>query len=157
MIVTIKVDKPTPAVIVLAQLDGRYFEEFSGEYRWSLDFIVFSKAHLTSEKSSAGAHHPGQLMSTNQPVVSEDALGSAIHSSLWDRSVKCEIDLPDAGEYVVHVRLDRNLKRTVKEDTSSWPRRKHARKWAEFVMSQSIAFSEFLTYHLRPYQVSALF
>lgn len=85
-------------------------------------------------------------MSTIQPVVSEDALGSAIHSSLWDRSVKCEIDLPHAGEYVVHVRLDRSLKRNkdwVTENSSTWSGRKYARKWAEFVMSQSIASSEF--------------
>ncbi|KAG8874197.1 hypothetical protein FRB97_006084 [Tulasnella sp. 331] len=139
--VTIKIEKPTPAVIVLAQLDGRYFEEFSGHYRWSLDFAVYSKAHLTPEESSVDAH-PGQLMSTGQPVISDDALGSAIHSCFWDRSVKCEIDLPHAGEYVVHVRLDRSLKRTkdwLSTNSSSWSGRKYARKWAEFVMSQSIA------------------
>ncbi|KAG9033675.1 hypothetical protein FRB95_014464 [Tulasnella sp. JGI-2019a] len=137
---TIKVDKPTPAVIVLAQLDGRYFEEFSGHYRWSLDFTVYSKSPLTAQESSDPAH--GQLMSTNQPCISDEALGSAIHSSLWDRSVKCEIDLPHAGEYVVQCRIDRSLKRTktwLTDNSSNWSGRKYTRKWAEFVMSQSIA------------------
>lgn len=121
-IVIVKVEKPTPAVIVLAQLDGRYSEEFSGHYRWSLDFAVFPKSFEPREP-----------------------LGGSIHSNLWSRSVKMEVDLPHAGEYVVHVRLDRSLKRSkswLVENASSWSERKYARKYAEYVSGQAICASE---------------
>ncbi|KAG9022453.1 hypothetical protein FRB95_014777 [Tulasnella sp. JGI-2019a] len=137
---SIKVDKPTPAVIVLAQLDQRYFEEFSGHYRWSLDFAIYAKPAPTS--GSGKASPTGEVMAPTQPPVAAESLGSAIHSSLWDRSVKMEVKLPRAGEYVVQVRIDRSQKRNkdfLQENASQWSGRKYARKYAEYVQSRSIA------------------
>ncbi|KAG8882798.1 hypothetical protein FRB97_007732 [Tulasnella sp. 331] len=137
----IKVDKPTPAVIVLAQLDGRYFEEFSGCYRWSLDFTVYPKP-APMEGAEKADSPTGELIAPTQPPPPTEALGSAIHSSFWDRSVKMEVQLPQAGEYVVQVRIDRSLKRDkdwLSENASNWSGRKYARKYTEYVLSQSIA------------------
>ncbi|KAG9017816.1 hypothetical protein FRB93_004627 [Tulasnella sp. JGI-2019a] len=113
---TIKVEKPTAAVIVLAQLDGRYFDEFMGHNRWSLDFSLYSKS-------------------------STDPLGCSVHRGFWDRSVKLEAELPEAGEYVAHVRLDRRLHRAkdwLSTTASNWSGRKYARKYTEYVLSQMI-------------------
>ncbi|KAG9021533.1 hypothetical protein FRB95_001964 [Tulasnella sp. JGI-2019a] len=138
---SIKVDRPTPAVIVLAQLDERYFDEFSGHYRWSLDFTVYAKPAPTSETRKSTSP-TGEVMAPTQPPVPAESLGSAIHSSLWDRSVKMEVNLPRAGEYVVQVRIDRDQARSkdyLTENASQWSGRKYARKYADYVASRSIA------------------
>ncbi|KAG8856930.1 hypothetical protein FRB96_006193 [Tulasnella sp. 330] len=114
----VKVEKPTAAVFVLAQLDIRYFEELSGHYRWSLDFTIFPKS--------------------SEP---QEPLAHSIHSNLWSRSVKTEVDLPYAGEYVVHARLDRSSKRSKEwftENVTTWQGRKYSRKSAEYVLSKAI-------------------
>lgn len=137
--VNVKVEKPTPAVIVLAQLDQRSFEEFSGRFRWSLDFTVYPKpAAVGAEEATSPT---GELVAPTQPPPPVEALGSAIHSSLWDRSVKMEVHLPRAGEYVVQVRIDRSQKRGkdwLSENAGSWSGRKYARKYAECILSQSM-------------------
>lgn len=66
-------------VIVLAQLDARYFKEISGYSQWSLEFVLFKK---------------------DDP----EPLGASLHSNFWGRSVNLELEL-EAGEYVVHVRV----------------------------------------------------
>ncbi|KAG8994996.1 hypothetical protein FRB94_009526 [Tulasnella sp. JGI-2019a] len=138
---SIKVDKPTPAVIVLAQLDSRYFEEFSGQYFWSLNFTVHARPAPTSDDRKA-ASPIGEVTAPTQPPVLAESLGSAIYSKLWDRSVKMEVMLPRAGEYVVQVRIDRQVKRAkdyLTTNASGWSGRKYARKYAEYVTSRSIA------------------
>ncbi|KAG8895227.1 hypothetical protein FRB99_000693, partial [Tulasnella sp. 403] len=121
--VTIKIAKKTEAVIVLAQLDSRYFDELAGPYRWSLDFALYRQGH----------HEP---------------LGYSYHTTLWDRSVKMETVL-DPGEYVVQVRIDRALKNPPTSPLPSpamrlnseapWDQRKLSRKRMEMALSQSIA------------------
>ncbi|KAL0955333.1 hypothetical protein HGRIS_004216 [Hohenbuehelia grisea] len=59
----------------------------------------------------------------------------------WSRSVNVEIPL-EAGEYVVHVRLDRQpyrRKEEVIEKVTEWNTRKHARILTERAISRSIA------------------
>jgi hypothetical protein len=113
------------AVIVLAQLDARYFYALEGPYRYSLDFAVYK------EKAQV-------------PVV------TSTHNSMWDRSVKVEVQL-DEGSYVVQVRIDRKL---VKDKDAPIPianlpaTRKLAQKRAEQLLSASIAASEWNPYDL---------
>lgn len=81
--VTIEITGPTGAegssetIIVLAQRDTRYFRELAGPYLWSMDFLLYVRGK-------------------DLPIA------RSVHSTLWDRSVKLEIDLPP-GQYIVHV------------------------------------------------------
>lgn len=70
-------------MIVLAQLDARYFKEISGYTQWSLEFAVFRRGDP-------------------EPVA------ESVHANFWGRSVNVEAHL-EAGQYVVHVRLDRRM------------------------------------------------
>jgi hypothetical protein len=65
-------------IVVLSQMDTRYFREISGRSFWTLDFKLFKKGE-------------------------PDLLASSSHSTFFRRNVNCELDL-DAGDYVVHVR-----------------------------------------------------
>ena len=76
--VTINISSPTPAVIVLAQVDTRSFAEIAGPYRWSLEFALYKKGE-------------------SEPI------GRSVHDRLYGRSVQMELDLEE-GDYVVHVR-----------------------------------------------------
>lgn len=64
-------------IIVLAQLDDRYYRSISGLSDWSLDFKLFKKGETT-------------------------LLASSSHSTFYRRSVNAELELEE-GEYVVHV------------------------------------------------------
>lgn len=68
----------SPAIIVLSQLDDRYFSDLSGYSKFTLDFKLFKKGD-------------------------KRVLANSSHSTFFRRSVNAELDL-DAGEYVVHVR-----------------------------------------------------
>lgn len=74
---TINVTQDTEAIIVLAQLDKRYFKELSGRYKWGLDFTLFRKDDAS-------------------------VVGRSFHSAMWERSVKMEAKLK-TGIYVVQV------------------------------------------------------
>lgn len=75
---TFSLSKDTDAVIVLAQLDTRYFRGLSSQYLFSLHYQVFKKDE-------------------------EDPVAISPHNSSWDRSVNLEVFL-EAGDYVVQVR-----------------------------------------------------
>lgn len=78
LLVTIFLSRPSYAVIVLSQLDDRYFRGLQGRFLWSFDFLLFKKGDTEAEgTSSQGRTHM--------------------------RSVNLEMDL-EAGEYVLHVR-----------------------------------------------------
>ncbi|KAJ7617828.1 cysteine proteinase [Roridomyces roridus] len=77
---TISLPKPSFTIIVLSQLDMRSYEAVAGDRDWSFDFILFKRG----DKSPVATSLPAEVDS---------------------RSVNVEIQL-DAGEYVVHVRLD---------------------------------------------------
>ncbi|KZO89647.1 cysteine proteinase [Calocera viscosa TUFC12733] len=73
----------SPAIFVLSQHDSRYFKGLEGYLWWSLEFRVFR----AGEKDYLARSEKG-----------------------WDgkRSVNVEFKNLDAGEYIVHVRLDRS-------------------------------------------------
>jgi hypothetical protein len=77
------VSGPTSAVVVLSQIDTRYFLGVDNLYRFSLHFAIFK----SGEK---------------EPVA------TSYHDALWRRSVNVEVDLEE-GEYVIHVCLSLNF------------------------------------------------
>ncbi|EIM91186.1 cysteine proteinase [Stereum hirsutum FP-91666 SS1] len=74
---TFSLSKDTDAVIVLAQLDTRYFRGLSSHYTFSLHCQIFKE---------------GQ----------DDPVSMSTHNKFWDRSVNLEAFL-EAGDYVVQV------------------------------------------------------
>ena len=74
---------PTPVVIVLSQLDQRYYRDISGRANWTMDFTLVKDGE-------------------------EDPISESGHSDFYQRSVHLEADL-DEGDYIVYVRLDRTL------------------------------------------------
>ncbi|KAG9120537.1 hypothetical protein FRC07_003926 [Ceratobasidium sp. 392] len=116
---TLSVTEDTPAVIVLSQLDSRYFSEISGYHKWSVDFVIYRKGAPADEPYTRSTHH-----------------------ELWRRSVNVELDNLEAGDYVVHVRLDRDKTREktyYKESADKWNQRKLSKVWTEACLSKSIA------------------
>ncbi|KAG8728397.1 hypothetical protein FRC11_011156, partial [Ceratobasidium sp. 423] len=116
---TLNVPETSPAVIVLSQLDDRYFSAVSGYWNWSLEFAVYRK----------------DAPATEQYAVSE-------HTVLWRRNVHVELGQLEAGDYVVHVRLDRDMSRSkdyLEESMSKWNPRKLSQVLAEAGKSHSIA------------------
>jgi hypothetical protein len=77
ILVAFSLPKPTSAIIVLSQLDTRYFKEIAGVSSWTLEFALVKRGE-------------------------EDPLAEAIPMLLYSRSVNLEINL-EAGEYVVYV------------------------------------------------------
>ncbi|KDN34646.1 hypothetical protein RSAG8_12271, partial [Rhizoctonia solani AG-8 WAC10335] len=109
----------TPAVIVLSQLDDRYFSEISGYSQWTLEFMVYQKGAPAS-----------------------DAYASSAHTIFWRRSVNVELGTLEAGDYVVHVRLDRRhiRSRTYFQDSiGGCDHRKLSKVWSEACVASSIA------------------
>lgn len=126
--VTISIDSAAPAIIVLSRIDTRSFEFLSGCYVWNLDFSIF---------------HKGDDM--------EEPLASSSHAGFWRRSVNLEINL-EPGEYVVHVRLDREMTRAANYiSEKSLKPRKLSRVLSEQMQAKSIAvnFNSGLSRHLR--------
>ncbi|KAF8716548.1 Cysteine proteinase, partial [Rhizoctonia solani] len=116
---TLNVTESSPAVIVLSQLDDRYFSQISGRWAWSLEFYVYRK----------------DSPSTEPYAISE-------HTMLWRRNVHVELGKLEAGEYVVHVRLDRDVTRSkdaMEESMSKWNLRKLSQVLAEMGKSHSVA------------------
>ncbi|KAF7371262.1 Calpain catalytic domain-containing protein [Mycena sanguinolenta] len=113
---TISMPKSSPTLIVLSQLDRRYFPDISGQWRWSLDFVLYRQGET-------------------------EVLAESLHARYFSRSVNLEIPL-EAGEYVVHVRIDRTKYREkdyFETDSVSWDEQKLARVMTERARSQAIA------------------
>ncbi|KAJ7247339.1 cysteine proteinase [Mycena rebaudengoi] len=105
-------------ILVLSQLDSRYFKDISGLWYWSFDFLLFKR----------GQPHP--IAVSSQPRFNS-------------RSVNLEIEL-DAGDYVVHVRLDRRSrpgreKGYFEQSAEEWDQRKLSRMLTAREKSRSIA------------------
>ncbi|KAJ7693200.1 hypothetical protein B0H17DRAFT_1010276 [Mycena rosella] len=111
---TITIPKASFTIIVLSQLDSRFFTDISGRSYWSFDFLLFQR----------GQTEP--LAMSSQP-------------RFYSRSVNLELEL-EAGDYVVHVRLDRNIQRE-KNSVDGWNQRKLSRVLTARAQSQSIASS----------------
>ncbi|TFK39591.1 hypothetical protein BDQ12DRAFT_61862 [Crucibulum laeve] len=80
---TFFVPEPSFTVLVLSELDNRYFRGLTGRYDWAFDFILFKKGDT-------------------------ELLGESTPGRFHARSVNLEMDL-EAGDYVIHVRFDRRL------------------------------------------------
>jgi hypothetical protein len=125
---TISVETATPSIIVLSRLDTRAFSFLSGCYIWNFDFNIFRKGEDTEE-----------------PLVSSS------HTGYWRRSVNLEVDL-EPGEYVVHVRLDREMTRAANYlSEQAMKPRKLSRVLSEQMQAKSVAvnFDSGLSRHLR--------
>ncbi|KAF8589545.1 cysteine proteinase [Ramaria rubella] len=113
---TFTILKASPATIVLSQADSRFWNELSGYSLWSFDFILFKKG-------------------------SERVLGRSEFSVQWPRSVTLNKQL-EAGDYVLHVRLDRNYHREKNYFITSrpdWDTRKLAKVSAEAARTMQMA------------------
>ncbi|CCC08950.1 unnamed protein product [Sordaria macrospora k-hell] len=110
--------KPGPVVIVLSQLDDRYFRGLEGQYRFELNFRV---------------HRSGE----------DDYLVRTQHSSRMNRSINVELDL-DAGEYLVLVKIDATRNEWVlpTEDVVRNNARHHREKLLRIGLSYDLAHSK---------------
>ncbi|KAH7333018.1 cysteine proteinase [Rhizoctonia solani] len=118
---TFNVKEDTPAIIVLSQLDDRYFSEISGYSQWTMEFVVYRKGDPAS-----------------------DPYANSAHTIFWRRSVNVELGNLEAGDYVVHVRLDRRHIRNrnyFQDSISGWDHRKLSKVWTEACMASSIAIN----------------
>lgn len=77
--------RPSNVVIVLSQLDSRYYRDVAGRASWTMDFTLVKEGE-------------------------KEPLAESAHSEFYLRNVHLEIDL-EAGSYIVYVRLDRTLDR----------------------------------------------
>lgn len=77
---TISVPQATPAVIVLQKVDTRSFKDIAGHLLYDFDFVIFKK---------------GQ----------KEIYATSFRKGKWRRSQSTEVDF-EAGDYIVHVRLD---------------------------------------------------
>ncbi|KAJ3507029.1 hypothetical protein NLJ89_g6535 [Agrocybe chaxingu] len=130
---TFSVPGPTSAVIVLSQVDSRYFRDIAGRASWTMDFSLVK----------AGTKEP----------IAESA-----HSDFFLRSVHLEVEL-EKGDYFVYVRLDRSLDRNENSDKiDEWQLRKLSRIMTERAKSQSIAtnFKAELSEHHLPVSLDSL-
>ncbi|KAF8159960.1 hypothetical protein B0H34DRAFT_424573 [Crassisporium funariophilum] len=110
---TFTVSGPTPAVIVLSQLDSRYYRDVAGRASWTMDFTLVKE---------------GQ----------KEPIADSAHSDFYLRSVHLEIEL-EAGTYIVYVRLDRTMDRNDNLTVEEWQLRKLSRIMTERAKSQSVA------------------
>ncbi|CAE6479474.1 unnamed protein product [Rhizoctonia solani] len=116
---TFTVKEETPAVIVLSQLNDRSFSEISGYSQWTLEFVIYRRGDPASEPYASSAH-----------------------TIFWRRSVNVELGNLEAGEYIVHVRLDRRHIRNrnyFQESVAGWDHRKLSKVWSEACVASSIA------------------
>ncbi|ESK91527.1 cysteineproteinase, partial [Moniliophthora roreri MCA 2997] len=74
---TFSIPKASPAVIVLSQLDDRFFAEISGRCHWTFDFMLYKKGE-------------------------KDYIAQSSTSRIYARSVNLEVDSLEPGDYVVH-------------------------------------------------------
>jgi len=111
---TFSLSGPSSTVIVLSQLDSRYFRDVAGQASWSLDFTLVKEGE-------------------------KEPIAESAHSEFYLRSVYLETEL-EAGNYIVYVRLDRTLDRNEdKKTVEIWQSRKLSRILSERAKSQSIA------------------
>ncbi|KAH7322212.1 hypothetical protein B0J17DRAFT_683969 [Rhizoctonia solani] len=118
---TFSVTEDSPAAIVLSQLNDRYFTDISGYNMWSMDFVVY-----------------------RQGAPAEEAYTRSYHNLFWRRTVSVELDNLEKGDYVVHVRLDRQhcRKKTYYQDSlEDWDVRKLSKVWTQAAISKSIAIN----------------
>ncbi|KAJ6461187.1 hypothetical protein C8R47DRAFT_1160099 [Mycena vitilis] len=113
---TITIPRDSFTILVLSKLDTRFFNDLSGRYLWSFDFLLFKRGQTEPIARSA------------QP-------------DFYHRSVNIQLNL-EAGDYVLHVRLDRSVQRErnyYDTNVENWNQRKLSRVLTAKAQSQSIA------------------
>ena len=75
--VTFSITGQSTALIVLSQLDSRYFRDIAGRSSWTMDFALVREGE-------------------------KEPLAESLHSDFYLRSVNLEIEL-EAGNYIVYV------------------------------------------------------
>jgi len=117
VVFTFTLPKRSLAIVVLSQIDSRYFKEISGTSCWTLDFTLVKRGEATPIAESAS-------------------------TLLYARSVNLEMEL-DEGEYNVYVRIDRTTFKDPdyfrKGVENGWDHRKLSRILTERAKSRSIA------------------
>ncbi|KAJ7226499.1 hypothetical protein B0H12DRAFT_1240580 [Mycena haematopus] len=103
-------------IVVLSQLDVRYFKGIAPLCYWNFDFVVFKR---------------GQ----------KEPLDTSSHSRFTSRSVSLEFPELEEGEYIVHCRLDQ-VPFSDKTNKDQWPQSKLARVISERATSESVAPNE---------------
>ncbi|KAF9511954.1 hypothetical protein BS47DRAFT_1298263 [Hydnum rufescens UP504] len=118
---TFNIPQASPVIVVLSQMNDRYYKAISAGYsEWTLDFKLYKKGD-------------------------PELLARSSHSTFLCRSVNCELDL-EAGDYVVHVRVDRQRlrpKNYFAVNMPLWDQRKLASVLSKSAMSGSIVASDF--------------
>ena len=94
MIGTFTITEKTPTVIVLQQIDTRYFRDHSGWLAYLFDFVLFKKG-------------------------SKEPIARPVKTSPLNRSVSIEIEL-EPGDYVVQARIDMAQMRDEVSINASW-------------------------------------
>lgn len=111
---TFSITGKSSALIVLSQLDTRYFRDIAGRSTWTMDFALVKEGE-------------------------KEPLAESLHSDFYLRSANLEIEL-EAGNYIVYVRLDRTLDRNADKTTiEDRALRKLSRAMTERAKSQSVA------------------
>ncbi|KAJ3515593.1 hypothetical protein NLJ89_g1658 [Agrocybe chaxingu] len=108
--------EPSPTIIVLSELDKRYFEKISGTSAWRLDFVVYKRGD-------------------------SELRGESYSGIPFTRSISCELNLEE-GEYIVFPRLDREdtaPQGYFEEKANFWDGRTLARVLTERTKARSIA------------------
>ena len=75
--VTFSITGQSTALIVLSQLDSRYFRDIAGRSSWTMDFALVKEGE-------------------------KEPLAESLHSDFYLRSVNLEVEL-EAGNYIVYV------------------------------------------------------
>ncbi|KAF8156192.1 hypothetical protein K438DRAFT_354592 [Mycena galopus ATCC 62051] len=107
------ISKTAFTIIVLSQLDARYFNGISTLCYWNFDFVLFKR---------------GQ----------KEPLDASSHSRFTSRSVSLEFDKLEVGEYIVHCRLDQ-VPFSDKTNKDQWVQSKLARVISERATTESVA------------------
>lgn len=108
--------KASTAVIVLSQLDDRYFQDLDGLVAHNVEFAVYNRS-------------------------TRELKGESVSARFWSRSVSCQLQL-EAGDYAVYPRIDRNQYKPsgqFEETVKSWSKRKLSRVLTQRTKSRSIA------------------
>ncbi|ELU40213.1 calpain [Rhizoctonia solani AG-1 IA] len=106
-------------------------------------------SHVLGDKRLAGLYYtlPAQykLIEPTLGAPSEEHYARSYHNWFWQRVASVELDNLEAGDYVLHVRLDRKhiRKKTYYQDSvEEWDSRKLSKVWTQAAISKSIAIKE---------------
>ncbi|KAL0581775.1 hypothetical protein V5O48_000252 [Marasmius crinis-equi] len=77
---TFTLSQYSPVVIVLSQINDRYFSEISGRYKWTFDFMLFEKGH--KDYIAQSSHTKLYARSVNLEGYYEENLPSWDHRTL---------------------------------------------------------------------------